>query len=187
MKLIVNSNPRSEDQSVNLALAQRLAECFDGPLNMIRLYDEHQQYFNYQYNQDWINLLVKSQCLIFPVPMWNLSVPAALKDFLDKVIKRGEVWDLDQDRKFKGLLPDRPAFIIMTSGDFYHPGHPQDFVVPYLRAVLNSIGILTVKDYRIGGVRGDAKLLADKKFMDERTQEMLRTFGLSSAGNNPHS
>ena len=166
--------------SVNIALAKKLADTMGGPTEIIRIYDYDQRYFNYQFNQEWIDLLVNAKSLIFPVPMWNLSIPAALKDFLDKVIKKGQVWDIDKNNQFIGLLKDRPTYIIMTSGDYYLPGHPHDFVVPYLQTLLRNLGIKTVKDFRIGGVKGDASLLADKKFMEAKTKEMFKAFGLSN-------
>ena len=186
MKLIINTNPRSDNQSVNITLARTLADCLEGPVQVIRLYDAEQKYFNYHFNQEWVKLLIQAKYLIFPVPMWNFSIPAALKDFFDKVIKKGEVWDLDKNNKFVGLLSDRPAFIIMTSGDFYPSGHSQDFVIPYIKTILNAIGIKNVKDFRVGGVRGDAKLLADKKFMETTTKAMLKTFGVTKAKSKPH-
>lgn len=121
---------------------------------------------------------IDAGAVIFPVPMWNLSIPAALKDFFDKVIKRGFVWDLDEKGRFVGLLKDRPVYIIMTSGDFYPFGHPHDFVIPYIRAVLKSIGIKSVYDFRIGGVSGDATLLRDEKFMAEKTKACFKKFRL---------
>ncbi len=174
--LIVNTNPRSDQYSVNLALACRLASAFEEPYDMIRLYESDQGYFNYQYQEEWMDLLIQGKRLIFPVPMWNLSIPAALKDFFDKVIKRGVVWELDEQNRFAGLLPDRPSYIIMTSGEYYPPGSPNDFVVPYMKAVLNSIGIKSVFDFCIGGVRENAELLKNKVYMDQKIKEMFEAF-----------
>ncbi len=177
INLIINTNPRSDVRSVNVALARRLSKRLGGTTKIIRLYESDQKYFSYRFKEDWMKAFIDAGCVIFPVPMWNLSIPAALKDFFDKIIKKGHVWDLDKKNRFVGLLADRPVYIIMTSGDFYHPGHPHDFVVPYMRAVLKSIGIKSVHDFRIGGVKGDATLLKDKKFMAAKTKAMFKAFG----------
>ena len=178
MNLLINTNPRQDRYSLNITLAKRLALALGGQMKMIRLYNSKQEYFNYKFNQKWIHLVKEAKVLIFPVPMWNLSIPAALKDFFDKIVKKGELWDLDSNNRFQGLLKDTTAFIIMTSGDYYPAGHPQDFVIPYLRTLLNSLGIKDIKDFRIGGVKGNSELVSDKAFLEAKSHEMFEAFGL---------
>jgi FMN-dependent NADH-azoreductase len=149
-----------------------------GKRHIIRIYDIEQKYFNYEYHQEWIDFLVASKSIIIPVPMWNFMIPAALKDFFDKTIKRGQLWDIDKEGHFVGLLPDRPAYLIMTSGGEYPAGSSQDFVIPYLRTVLAFVGIKDVKEFRIGNVGGVNPPMTDDDFLKQKTREMLKAFGL---------
>ena len=139
MNLIIDPNPKDDQYSVNGALAQRLANVLGGPTSVIRLYEADQKYFNYEYNQEWMNAVLHAQRLVFPVPMWNMGIPAALKDFFDKITKRGQLWDFDENKKYIGLLKEKSAFIIMTSGDVHTDDSPNDFVVPYLKVFFEFI------------------------------------------------
>jgi FMN-dependent NADH-azoreductase len=180
MNLIVNSSPK-DIYSVGVTLAERLAKTLGGPRHMIRLYDHNEGYFNFKFHDSWIDEVIAAQSIIIPVPMWNFTVPAALKDFLDKISKRGRVWDLDKDNKMVGILKDRPLYIIMTSGFEYEPGHSQDFLIPYLKTVWASFGVRDVRHFRIGSVENSKVLVADENFLNLKTAEMLQTFGLHHA------
>ena len=177
MNLIIDPNPKHDQYSLNTALALRLAQELGQETKILRLYDGDQHYFNYEYNQEWVDSILAARRLIFPVPMWNLSIPASLKDFFDKVIQRGRLWDLDENKNYVGLLKEHSAYIIMTSGDYYPPASPNDFVVPYLKTILSFLGIPDIKDFRVGGVR-NKNIVDDPHYMAERTQEMLKVFGL---------
>ena len=179
MNLIIDPNPQNDQHSLNGALASRLAKALGGETKTIRIYDANQGYFNYQFEQNWIDLILESSNLIFPVPMWNYSIPASLKDFVDKTTKKGALWDFDDNRDYVGLLKNKAAFIIMTSGDVIPPGSTDDFVTPYLKKVLVFWGVSKTKIYRLGGVRSK-NLVTDNAFMDEKTTEMFHEFGLKT-------
>ena len=177
MNLIIDPNPKDDPYSLNSALAQCLAKKLGGETKVIRPYEGDQRYFHYEYNQEWIDSVVSARRLIFPVPMWNFSIPASLKDFFDKVIQRGKLWDFDENKNYVGLLQKHCAYIIMTSGDHFPPDSPKDFVVPYLRTVLEFLGIAPVQDFRLGGIR-NKNLVNDPAYLDEKTREMFTAFGI---------
>jgi FMN-dependent NADH-azoreductase len=179
MNLIINSSPKNEF-SVGVTLAERLAAALGGPRREIRLYD-HPGYFNYQFQDGWIDEVIAAQALIMPVAMWNFGIPAALKDFLDKISKRGRVWELDKSYKMYGLLKDRPVYVIMTSGYEYETGHPANFVTSYLKTVWASFGVLDVREFRVSGVFNSPNLCKDEHFIKQKTDDMIKTFGLTHA------
>lgn len=178
MNLIINSSPKEHPKSVGGALAERLALRLGGSTQTIRIYDSDQTYFNYAFRDDWIDMLISAECLIIPVAMWNFTIPAALKDFIDKTGKPGKLWEI-KDGKFRGLLSDRPVYIIMTSGWYYPPDSAHDFVIPYLKTVLSSFGIHDIRVFRVGGVEGSEELGKDEVFLDAKSGEMLKAFGIS--------
>jgi FMN-dependent NADH-azoreductase len=177
MNLIINSSPK-DAFSVGVTLAERLAKILGGPRHMIRLYDHAEGYFDFQFHDAWINEVMAAKSLIIPVAMWNFTIPAALKDFIDKISKRGRLWDLDKDNRMIGLLADRPVYIIMTSGFEYETGHPQDFILPYLRTVWASFGVHDVREFRVGGVEGSRVLCSDENYLKEKTEAMTKAFGI---------
>ena len=177
MNLMINSSPKQE-HSIGVILAGRLASRLDGPVKTINIYESDQKYFNFKYNHEWIDLLKVADWIILPVAMWNLTIPAALKDFFDKTVKRGELWNLDSQNRYVGLLSDRPVYVIMTSNAEYGPQSPDDFVMPILKAVLKSIGIQTVNEFRVENIFDSRVMSRDAQFLQEQTQKMLKTFGL---------
>ena len=178
MNLIVYSSPKNIEKSLGGVLARQLANRLGGETQVLSVYDSKRGYFNYESNEEWISSFVSAKNIIFPVPMWNFSIPAALKDFFDYITKQGTLWAIDKEGKFIGLLSDRPVYIIMTSGGDYPSGSPRDFVVPYLKTVLEFVGIKTVKDFRVSGVTKSEKLIADKTYFENKTHQMFKAFNL---------
>ncbi len=179
MNLIIASQPKDPACSLSGALANELTNSLGVSTTLVRIYDSKDGYFQYAFRQDWIDLLKVADHIILPVPMWNFTIPAALKDFIDKVTKQGEVWDLDRQGNFIGLLKDRPVYIIMTAGGEYPEGSPLDFVVPYLRAVFSFMGIQNVRDFRVGNVTDSQKLIADKRYFNAKVNAMLTAFHIA--------
>lgn len=96
--------------------------------------------------------------LIITTPMHNFTVPAALKLWIDHVLRINRTFASTPNGKV-GLMQDRPTFVIVGSGGF-HSGErarQPDFLTPYLRYALGSIGIRSVNFVLMQGlVGGDA-------------------------------
>ncbi|WP_432844832.1 FMN-dependent NADH-azoreductase [Amycolatopsis sp. CA-161197] len=73
--------------------------------------------------------------VLLGVPMYNFSVPAALKAWIDRVTFPGV---------FANALGDTRFVVITARGGAYGPGTPRegfDFQEPYLRAYLTNLGV----------------------------------------------
>lgn len=81
---------------------------------------------------------------LFAVPMWNGGIPYRLKQYIDIVHQPGLTWGINPQTGFFGLLKDKHATIVLTSGA-YRPGAPigfgQDYQSTYIRDWLNQTGI----------------------------------------------
>ena len=96
--------------------------------------------------------------LVIATPMHNFTVPAALKTWLDHVVRVRHTFQITAQGKV-GSLADRPVYVAISSGgDFGRGAHSQpDFLTPYLRYVLGTIGIRDVTFFSVQGTaRGDA-------------------------------
>lgn len=89
--------------------------------------------------------LEEHDMLFIVTPMHNFTVPAALKLWLDHVIRIHRSFKPTPEGKV-GLMKDRPTFVIVSSGGFHAGAHAKqaDFLTPYLRYALASIGIADV-------------------------------------------
>ncbi|SAK66002.1 FMN-dependent NADH-azoreductase [Caballeronia ptereochthonis] len=98
-----------------------------------------------------------TDALIINTPMHNFTVPAALKLWIDYVLRIHRTFAATPEGKV-GLMRDRPAFVIVGSGGFHSGEHArqQDFLTPYLRYALGSIGLKSLHFVLLEGlVRGD--------------------------------
>lgn len=80
---------------------------------------------------------------VMGVPMYNFSVPAGFKAWLDHVVRMGRTV-LRGPRGAEPLIRGRKALIIATrAGDFSQGGarYGWDFVGPYLEKVLSYVGL----------------------------------------------
>ncbi|NIE79327.1 FMN-dependent NADH-azoreductase [Asaia sp. As-1742] len=80
--------------------------------------------------------------LVLGTPVHNFTVPAALKSWLDHVVRVNRTVALSAQGK-KGLLTDRPVLVGVAAGGVILGDDAQqpDFFTPYLRAVLGCIGL----------------------------------------------
>lgn len=82
--------------------------------------------------------------LLIGTPMYNFTIPAALKAWIDQVVRVGLTVSPDN----VGLLTGKRATIILASGGDYRPGSPVEgynLASSYLRQVLGFIGITDVE------------------------------------------
>jgi FMN-dependent NADH-azoreductase len=101
--------------------------------------------------------------IVIGSPMYNYSISAPLKAWLDQIVRMGKTFDISAGAPV-GLLIDKKAMVITTRGGVYGPDSPTvalDFQEPYLRAILGFIGL---SDLKFLHVEGQMKPEAEIKF-----------------------
>lgn len=93
-------------------------------------------------SDELIDELLAADIFVFGVPMYNYSVPASFKAYIDQVVRVRRTFIVGADG-YEGLLKDKKALVITTRGGSY-TGKPLDFQEPYLRAVFDFIGMTDV-------------------------------------------
>lgn len=97
--------------------------------------------------------LEQHDMLFIVTPMHNFTVPAALKLWIDHVIRINRSFRSTPQGKV-GLMKDRPTYVLVSSGGV-HAGErakQADFLTPYLRYALASIGINDVHFFLLQGL-----------------------------------
>ena len=87
--------------------------------------------------------LLAADTIVIGSPMYNYSISAPLKAWLDQIVRMGKTFAIGAGAPF-GLLGDKRAMVITTRGGVYGPDSPTaalDFQEPYLRAILGFIGV----------------------------------------------
>ncbi len=81
--------------------------------------------------------------LVIATPVYNYNVPAALKAWIDSIVRKGMTLGFDG----KGLITGTTATVLMASGGIYTEGSPirdRNIATQYLRLILGVIGITDV-------------------------------------------
>lgn len=102
--------------------------------------------------------------LVIAVPVYNFSIPAALKTWIDQVARAGQTFRYTQNGP-EGLLTGKKAYVVVASGGTPVDG-PWDYATPYMRHVLGFIGITDVTVIAADALGNDA----DKKLDAARAQ-----------------
>jgi FMN-dependent NADH-azoreductase len=90
--------------------------------------------------------------LVISTGMYNFGVSSYLKDFIDHICRAGRTFRYTEAGP-EGIVQGKRAVIIVASGGVYSgSAGGMDFVVPYLKAVLNFIGITDVTVVRAEGL-----------------------------------
>lgn len=95
----------------------------------------------------YVDELLAADQLVITTPIYNLSLPAALKAWIDQIVRMGRTVTM-HNGGFEGLAKNKRALVIVTSGSDFRPTSPggaYNFLEPYLRAVLGFIGITDVQ------------------------------------------
>jgi FMN-dependent NADH-azoreductase len=104
-----------------------------------------------------INELERADAVVIATPMHNYSVPAVLKAWVDQIVRIHRTFASTPAGKV-GLLPDRPVYVVIASGGWFTGPSPTgtsaqpDFLTGYLRAVLNTIGLMDIHFLTLEGV-----------------------------------
>ncbi|WP_296952987.1 FMN-dependent NADH-azoreductase [uncultured Massilia sp.] len=116
--------------------------------------------------------LEAADVLVIGTPMHNLTVPSALKAWLDHVVRVHRTMRLTPQGKV-GTLADRPVYVAVSSGGLRTGPRARqpDFLEPYLRAVLPMIGlrditVFSLEGTALGAQRAEAARVAAREAVD---------------------
>ncbi|CAO4155469.1 FMN-dependent NADH-azoreductase 1 [Methylorubrum aminovorans] len=96
--------------------------------------------------------LLSADHLVIATPVYNYNVPAALKAWVDHVVRKGLTLGDDG----RGLVVGRKATVLLASGGVYTEGSPirdRDIATGYLRLILGVLGITDVSFVAAGGAK----------------------------------
>ena len=117
-----------------------------------------------------VDELIAADVLVIGTPLYNFGMPAALKAWIDQVVRPGRTVDIDESNPLDPYVPklaDRPRHaVILTArggigfdvgGEMAHMNHLE----PNLITALDFIGITQVHQIAIEGQEVGGELLAE--------------------------
>lgn len=126
---------------------------------------------------------VSAQVCIIAAPMWSLSFPAPLKEYIDCIVQVGKTITFAGGKKPQGLLEDqhRVVIYIQSSG-----GNIPWIVDPvldkgenYVESIMKTMGIKQVKELKVDNTGTSEKERQDAiKKAEEKIQDIISSLTL---------
>ncbi|MGA2752766.1 MAG: NAD(P)H-dependent oxidoreductase [Terracidiphilus sp.] len=101
-----------------------------------------------EYSDRLVDELLAADVLVLGVPMWNLSIPASLKAWIDMIVREGRTFAFTDAGVAPLVPPGKRVFVFSARGGAYPAGsplHALDHQEPYLRAILGVVGLTDVE------------------------------------------
>ncbi len=103
--------------------------------------------------------------IVLGVPMFNWSIPSALKAYLDQVIRANETVKMrpdDPKSPYRGLLKDKKVYMLFSRGNAgYEKGEyyaHMNFQTDYLKTVFNIMGLTDIQEIALNGSAFDKEI-----------------------------
>jgi len=120
--------------------------------------------------------------IIIATPMYNFAVPAALKAWIDHIVRAGKTFRYTAAGP-EGLLAgkNKKVVAIIASGGSYKEGglSALDYEIPYLRFIFGFMGITDVQFIQAGGTGAVAQgRISPEDFLAPYLNEIPRAVGV---------
>lgn len=94
---------------------------------------------------DYMERLLDCDRVVFAFPLYNFSVPAAIKAWVDAVIQKGRTFDISEEGAYVGLCTGKKALVLMSSGGDYNDQSmsAMNLATPLMKICLGFMGIDT--------------------------------------------
>ncbi len=169
--LHVCANPKPTEESVSKQLAAaffaKLIELRpDVELVNVDLYDEKPPFYSYElFKRAWYpvfdenyepskveemalnyatkqaDMFNKADVLVLTMPMWNFTVPAIMKAWIDQVLTPGLTFSISREDGIKPLHQVKSIVLLVASGGIYKEGDERDALTSEVRAAFGFVGI----------------------------------------------
>jgi FMN-dependent NADH-azoreductase len=115
-------------------------------------------------SNELIDELQSADVLLLSVPMYNFSVPSALKAWIDQIVRIGSTFAYD-GTNFTGLVTVKRAYVICAYGaSGYTDGgafSAFNFLEPYLKGLLSFLGIGEIQFFNLQATTGNELTVID--------------------------
>jgi len=87
--------------------------------------------------------LLEVDRLVIAFPMYNFSLPATVKAWIDAIVQSGKTFNMTENGEYEGLCQGKQALILMTTGSDFsqEPIKSMDYATPLIQACMGFMGI----------------------------------------------
>lgn len=113
----------------------------------------HKERKEVQRIKDLCDQFISADMYVIAAPMWSLSFPAPLKEYIDCIVQTEKTITFKESKKPKGLLNDKyRALVYIQSSGGNIPWIADAFMDKgenYIASIMKTIGIHTVKELKV--------------------------------------
>ncbi|WP_217604423.1 FMN-dependent NADH-azoreductase [Chitinophaga sp. GbtcB8] len=104
------------------------------------------------HSEQAIREIEEADILVIGVPIYNFSIPSALKAWIDHIVRSRKTFTVVDGRP-EGLVKNKKVYLAIASGGVFSDGPYKswDFAEPYLRHILGFIGLTDITVFRAEG------------------------------------
>jgi len=100
------------------------------------------------FSDQLVDELLAADVVVLGAPMWNLSIPASLKAWIDLIVREGRTFAFTAQGVVPLVPPGKRVYVFSARGGAYPAGtpiHDFDQQEPYLRRILGVVGLTRIE------------------------------------------
>ena len=100
------------------------------------------------FSDQLVDELLAADVVVLGAPMWNLSIPASLKAWIDLIVREGRTFAFTEQGVAPLVPPGKRVYVFSARGGAYPAGtpfHDFDQQETYLRKILGVIGLAQIE------------------------------------------
>ena len=128
-----------------------------------------------QLSDELIEELLAADEVLLSTPMYNFSVPSALKAYIDQIVRINRTFAVVEGQ-LQGLVSDKRVYVVLAEGAAYQesPMTDYDFLRPYLDRLFRFLGMQQLEFLTIEATTMDEKaMLASRDIATARINELF--------------
>jgi FMN-dependent NADH-azoreductase len=120
----------------------------------------------------YVDEVLAADIIVIGVPIYNFSVPASLKAWIDQIIRAKRTFAYKVGGGYDALVPKGKKVILVVTSGGVPVGSPYDLATPYLKHVLGFIGLTDVEV-----IAADQQNTLGAAQVDKAKAEIAKKFG----------
>lgn len=191
--LVITAHPMGAEASSSRRMANKFIEEYkqahpQAEIKEIDLYnynidflqaDDIQKMFGGVDNRilDIANEFAAADRYVFASPMWNLNIPAILKAYIDYISYVGVTFKYTETGPV-GLLENKKALYLLSTGGFYSEAPQFNMGKTYLEGILNFFGVSDAQTIMLEGtnVFGPEELATKVAAIEAEIAQVAKSF-----------
>ncbi|HFA49943.1 MAG TPA: FMN-dependent NADH-azoreductase [Bacteroidetes bacterium] len=112
-----------------------------------------------------INEMKSADDILISTPLYNFSIPSALKAYIDHLSRINKTFGMDAEGNFFGMLKNKKTYIVTSKGAVYKgtPIEALDMQEPYLKLILPFLGLEIADIFSVEGTTTDESIFNKSK------------------------